>query len=342
MPDFNSHSSRYLRRSIFLAAFFVLILQGGCEPQKENKTVPVAPEPVVFCRGKNMHLPLLVAENQGLFSEQGLQVTVREFTVGRDGLEGMLKGECDLATAAEPPVVEYAAQGRDLRILCSLQSSDNLARLVARADRGIAVPVDLRGKRIATVRGTAPHCFLELFFEKHGLTPDDTTIVFMTSDELLAALTSGQVDAISITNNVIVQAQQALQSNAVILEAPGLYRSYVMVLASAGLLKKRPGVAVKFLRALALAEDFINQRPEEAQAVAQAGQNISAAEFKHLLELSQYQLTLDHALLMGLEETARWTFRQAGDQQSSVPNFLHFISAEPLQAVRPEGVTLEK
>lgn len=329
-------------RLVLLLVFFVLPLLGGCKPQEEKKTVPVALEPVVLCRGKNMHLPLVVAEKQGLFSEQGLAVTVREFIVGRDALDAMLKGECDLATSAEPPVVEYVLQGRDLRILCSMQSSDNLVRIAARADRDIAAPADLRGKRIATVKGTAPHCFLEMFFEKHRLTPDDVTLVFMKSDEVLAALISGQVDAIAMPNNVIAQAQQALQAKAVSLEAPGLCRNYVMVLATSGLQEKRPGVAVKFLRALAQAEDFINQRPEEAQVVAQADQKISAAEFKHLLELFQYQLTLDHALLMGLEEAARWTLRQSGDGQGAVPNFLNLITAEPLQSVNPDGVKLEK
>ncbi len=333
---------RGLRFIFLLAILSGLMLFGGCKQQEAPKATPVALEPVVLCRGTNMHLPLLVAEQQGFFAEQELAVSIREFTVGRDALEAMLKGECDLATAAEPPVVEYASKRDDLRILCSLQSSDNLNRLVGRADRGIVTPLDLRGKRIGTVKGTAPHYFLELFLAKYGLTPKDADIVFMKSDGLLGALASGQIDAIAMTNNVIVQAQQALQANAVLLEAPGLYRNYVMLLSTTGLLAKRPKLAARFLRAVAQAEDLINQRPEAAEAVALASQKVAPAELKHLLAFYQYQLVLDHALLMGLEDTARWTRLQSGDSQRPISNFLNLMSVEPLRAVRPDGVRLEK
>ena len=327
---------------IVLVAVLFGLLFAGCKQQEAPKETPVARESVALCRSTNMLLPLVVAEQQGFFSEQGLTVTVREFTMGREAMVGMLKGECDLAVAAEPTVVDYAVQRDDFRILGSLQSTDNLVHLVGRADRGIAIPLDLRGKRIATVKGTVPHYFLELFLEKNGLNSKDVAIVFLQSDELSGALTSGQVDAIAMTDNVIVQAQQALQANAVLMEAPGLCRTYVMLLVTTGLLEKRPKVAVQFLRAVAQAEDFIRQRPEETQALVQASQKLSPAEIKQLMGVYQYQLALDHALLMGLEDTARWTQQQSGSSQLPVPNFLNLISAEPLRVVRPDAIKLEK
>lgn len=323
----------------FLAGIFGVLLAAGCERQPQEEDKPAA---VALCRGTNMQLPLIVAEQQGFFSEQGLAVTVREFTLGRNALEAMLKGECDLATAAEPPVVEYAGQRGDLRILASLQSTDNMVRVVARSDRGIAAPLDLRGKRIGTVKGSNVHYFLELFLGKHGLQPQDVAIVFMKADEVLEALTSGRVDAMAMTHNVVAQAREALQANAVLMEAPGLYRNYVMLLTTTGLLEKQPGLAGRFLRAVDRAEDFISQRPEEALSIAQADAKVSLAETKQLLGIYQYQLLLDHALLMGLEDTARWTLRQNGDNQAPSPNFLNLIAAEPLRAVNPDSVRLGK
>ncbi|MFA6898901.1 MAG: NrtA/SsuA/CpmA family ABC transporter substrate-binding protein [Desulfurivibrionaceae bacterium] len=332
-----------VRAGRFVAVGLVLLLLVvSCKQQDVPKETPVALEPVGFCRGTNMLLPLLVAEKQGFFSEQGLAVSVREFTMGRDALESMLRGECELATAAEPPVVEYALKRDDLRILGSVQSSDNMIRLVARVDRGIATPFDLRDKRIATVKGTNAHYFLELFLEKNRLPLNDVAIIFMKSDELLGALTSGQIDAIAMTDKVVAQAQESLQDKAVLMEAPGLYRSAIMLLTTTAFFEKRPGVAVKFLRAIDQAENFIQQRPDEALAIVQANQKVSSAEIKQQMGFSQYRLALDHALLMGLEDTARWTLQQAGDSQRPVPNFLNLIAAEPLRTVNPEGVRLEK
>jgi len=327
----------------FLVAFFGFLLT-GCKQQEAPKETPVALESVALCRSTTALLPMVVAEKQGFFSEQGLTVTVRESIMGKEALEGMLRGECDLATAAEPPVVEYAQQRDDFRLLGSLQSSENQNRIVARADRAIAVPEDLRGKRIATTKGTTPHYFLELFLEKHGLKSQDVAIVFMKSGELLAALTSGQVDAVSMTNNVVTQAQQALQTNAVLLEEPGLYRNYYLLLATTNLLEKRPEVAVRFLRALVRAEDFIRQRPEETLFIAQGshGRKVSPAEIKELLVDYQYRLTLEHGMLMGLEDMGRWMVARAESEQRPVFNFLNLIAVEPLRAVKPDSVKLEK
>ena len=331
-------------RLIVLVAGFFALLFAACQQQEAPKATPVALESVALCRSTTALLPMVVAEKQGFFSEQGLAVTAREFIMGKEAFEGMLKGECDLATAAEPPVVQYAQERNDFRLLAALQSTDNLNRIVARADRSIAKPEDLRGKRIGTTKGTAPHYFLELFLEKHGLESKDVALVFMKSDELLGALTSGQIDAVSMTNRVISQAQQALQGNAVLLEEPGLYRNYYLLLATTNLLEKRPEVVVRFLRALVKAEAFIKQRPRETAAIIQAshGQTVSPLEIKELLEDYQYQLSLEHGMLMGLEDTGRWMVALAGSGQRPVPNFLNLIAAEPLRAVTPEAVRLGK
>ena len=129
-----------------------------------------------------------------------------------------------------------------------------------------------------------------------------------------------------------------------LLEEPGLYRNYYLLLVTTNLLEKRPEVVVRLLRALVKAEEFIRKRPEETLAIAQAsqGQMVSSSEIKQLLEGYQYQLTLDHAILMGLEDTARWMVALAESGQHPVPNFLNLIAAEPLRVVQPDAVRLEK
>ncbi len=330
---------------VFLSFALFLALAACQKPEPEAaKPPPVATvEKITLCRHTTMLLPLLVAEKRDFYSGVGLAVTVREFTVGRDALEALLRGECDLATATEPPVAEYALKRDDFRILTALQNSDNQNRLVARAERGIATAADLRGKRIATIKGTSFHYFLELFLAKNGIDTQELTILFMKGDELLRALTSGEVDAIVINNKIIAEAQQILGDRTVVLEAPGLCRNYAMILATVGLLERRAGIAGKFLRALARAEEFIEQNPVESGTIAQEYLKVSPATITKLLGFYHYRLSLDQAMLMGLEETARWTLQQNGAHQPLAPNFLHhLIDAKPLRAVRPAAITIEQ
>ena len=106
----------------------------------------------------------------------------------------------------------------------------------------------------------------------------------------------------------------------------------------------RPEVVVRLLRALVKAEDFIRKNHGETVAIIQAshGRKVSPTEIKELLVDYRYQLTLEHGMLMGLEDMARWTGQQGGENQRVIPNFLRLIAAEPLRAVKPEAVRLEK
>ena len=325
---------------ILLLVVASLMLSGCQKPgPQEAKPLPALTETVTLCRASTMLAPLVIAEKQGLFSGQGLTVTTKAFTMGKEAMEAMLRGECDFASAAEPPVVEYALVRDDFRVIGALQSAENMCSVVALAERGIGQPFDLRGKRIATVKGTAPHYFLELFFQKYHLSPTDVVIEFMKAHQVLNALTSGQVDAIAMTNKVTAQARQALAAKAVTFEAPALYRSYHMLLAMTGLLEKRPGVVVKFLKALAQAEEFIQQRSEEAQVMVQTDQNMALAEVKELWGMYDFRLTLDQSMLMGLEAIARWHLQQ-NSLDIPTPNFMKYLHTASLAQVRPEAINL--
>ena len=287
-----------------------------------------------------MLLLLVVAEKKGFFTSEGLSVETKEFSIGKEALAGLFNNTCDFSSAAEPPVVETALSRDDFRIIGSLQISDNLSRIVARADRGIRKPADLRGKRIATVKGTAPHYFVEVYLKKNDIAPKQTTIVFLKADELLPALKAGTVDAISMTNKVVLQAQQELGPTAVLLEAPGLCRNYYMLLTTTRLLQDRPDVAQKFLRALSRAEDLIKQDPAQAKELARSYQHVTPDDMDHLWDFYQHRLSLETAMVMGLEEAARWTLEKTAGSHRTIPNMMKLIHSEPLKAVQAPAVML--
>ncbi len=68
--------------------------------------------------------------------------------------------------------------------------------MLARTDRGISTPADLKGKTIAVNLGHVPHLSLSRLLREHGMTERDVRLVNMNSSDSTVALATGQVDAI--------------------------------------------------------------------------------------------------------------------------------------------------
>ncbi len=114
--------------------------------------------------------PLLVAEEKGYFSQEGLQVEmiVREDS-GRQ-LEGLAQGTYHIAQKAADPFSWAVEQGKDLFVLMTI-SRPIFDFVVNRAIRSIG---DLKGKTIALDRPTTGYwLFFRKVFAENGLPPQD-------------------------------------------------------------------------------------------------------------------------------------------------------------------------
>ncbi len=68
--------------------------------------------------------------------------------------------------------------------------------MLARQDRGIKAPEDLKGKTVGITAGSSGHFFLSLFLTYHQMPMSDVKIVDLEPARLSQALIEGQVDAI--------------------------------------------------------------------------------------------------------------------------------------------------
>jgi ABC-type nitrate/sulfonate/bicarbonate transport system substrate-binding protein len=79
---------------------------------------------------------LLIAQEQGFFDAEGVEVVHCDYPSGREALAALLAGEVDLAAAYETPVAIRVFDAPGLRILTTLHSSNHRTRVVARTDHG--------------------------------------------------------------------------------------------------------------------------------------------------------------------------------------------------------------
>jgi NitT/TauT family transport system substrate-binding protein len=266
---------------------------------------------------------VMIALDRGFFADQGLKVSVEKYVSGVRALrDGLFAGNVDLVTASDVPVALNSFERQDFSIVATIFRVENQNRIVARADRGIAKPADLTGKRIATQRGSAVHFFLHLFLLENGILESDVDQTFMKAGELPEALARGDIDAFSMREPYIGQARALLGGNA------------------NDVLREKPDIAKKILRALVKAENFVAGKPKESQAIVARFVGASEAEIAAIWPEFIPRVSLEQSLLLRLEDIGRWAVRRQLVNGRQTPNFLDLIYFEAMQTVKPVAITV--
>ena len=286
----------------------------------------------------------MVAVDAGLMSEEGLDVRVHEYPSGKRALQDLLQGKVDVATCADVPIVFASFQHNDFRIIATIGSlTTSIERVVARKDRGIEKPRDLRGKRIATQRGSAVHFFLHVFLAKHGLSEKDVEMVFLKAEDLPQALVSGQVDAFSMREPYVGQAVRRLGDNAVVFADPRVYFRSEHLVASTAFLREHPEQAERIVAAIVRAEELAAGDRDRTIEIVQArldGDSADPARVGQEIQNLALQVSLSQFLLTSLEDEARWALNFGLVEAAEMPNYLRFIYTDALEAVAPGAVTI--
>lgn len=287
---------------------------------------------------------IIVAIEKGFFNREGLVVTAEKYPTGSIALKNMFKGDIDVATVAEVPIVFNSFERRDFSIIASIAFAHDNQMLLARKDAGIARPADLKGKRIATYKGSGPHFFLHLFLVKHGLSEKDIRLSFYPPEELPDALSRREIDGFTMGVDLLVDKTRVLLGeNVTVFSEPGLYSQPWCLVASNNFIKEKPEAVRRLLKALLRAEGYVKDNPEETIKLLTAKLTIIRPVAEAILPKSKeiaMRVALDQILLSTLEEQASWAIKKELVKGKAVPNYLNFIHIEALKAVRPEAMTI--
>ncbi len=281
-----------------------------------------------------------IAEAEGYFAAQGLQVTYKSFTSGRDALSSVVHGHADLATVYETPVVLRASQGEALSVLTTLHTSTRNTALVARTDHGITTPDSLRGKTVAVSKNTNGEFFLHLYLTSQSIPLADVTFVDLKPEEMVPALKEGVVDAIAIWNPHVYNAQQAFQPGQTTTFYSDVYTEMSLLVGQRHFVAQRKEALHRFLTALVRAEQFLHQHEEAAKRiVVERLAHYPEATIRGVWAAFTAELKLNNVLLAILKEEATW-FKHQGKVTGPIPNFGPIIFPDYLQRIKPEVVTV--
>ncbi len=282
-----------------------------------------------------------IAEDQGLFSRNGIVITPRKYDSGAGALDGMVKGEADLAVGiSEFPLVGRAFRRERIRAVGNVDKAE-FVYLVGRKDRGIEKTTDLKGKRVGTTLGTVAHFHLGRLLNLNGMNMEDITLVDVkTPAEWVNAVANGDIDAVVTAQPYANYAQDRLGANAVVWSAQSSQPVYALIIATEEWITKHPERVTRFLKSLAQAEESIVRNPGEAKAIVQKRLNLEAAYMETVWSQNQFTLSLEQSLIAAMEDEARWMIGNNLTTEKQVPDFLNYIYVEGLKAVKPEAVNI--
>ena len=320
---------------------WLIFLTNACRPAVPAQKLPAEQRVVTIGTGAELLSGLIfLADEQGLFAAQGLTAKVRDYPSGKLAYEALQRGEIPVAACASLPIVYGGLAQQDLRVLAVIGTTRNEMRIVARRDRGITQPADLLGKRIATQAASSLHFFLHLFLLRHNVAEDAVAVSFVAPEQLAHAITSGGVDAAVVRAPFTATAVAALGSNAVIFSAPGFYEKYYLLVTRREFLERQPATLTAILRGLLAAAESAKQAPAVAQVAVARRIAGSTAEVQADWQWADFRVTLPQAVVLVLENEARWAVRTGRVSVGPGPDYLALIDRLPLEQVEPEAVSI--
>ena len=175
------------------------------KPEKSKLTIAVG--------GKNLfyYLPLTIAEQLGYFKDEGLQVEIPDFAGGAKALQALVGGSADVVSGAyehtinmqakNQPIMSVVLQGRAPQIVMAVST---------KTMPGYKSIADLKGKKIGvTAPGSSTAMMASYVLAKAGLKASDVSFIGVgASSGAIAAVKSGQVDAIANLDPVITMLQR--------------------------------------------------------------------------------------------------------------------------------------
>ncbi len=282
---------------------------------------------------------IYVAQDQKLFARNGLSVVIKDYDSGVTAIDGMLKGEAEIAEAAEFPFVGAVFRQEPVTIIASNDQFEN-DYLVGRRDRGINNMADLRDKRIGVALHTINEFYLGRFLALHGMGLRDVVPVDLKPDQFVSAITGGTVDAIIAWQPYIDQMLQKQAGEVVVWPAQSSQAVYGVLVCNREWLPQHAGTVERFLKSLAQAEDYVILHPDQAKAIIKKRLNYDDAYIASVWPKHQFSLSLEQPLIVAMKDEAMWMIDNKLSSEQRLPDFPLYFYLDGLQAIKPGSVSI--
>jgi len=168
------------------------------------------PKLTIGVGGKTLfyYLPLTIAERNGYFKAEGLDLEIQDFPGGARALQALLGGSVDVVSGAYEHTITQQAKGQNIEALVLQGKYAGIVLGMSKAKAATyKSPADLKGMKIGvTAPGSSTNMFVNVLLAKAGLKPDAVAIIGVGATAgAVAIMKRGEIDAIANLDPVIAQ-----------------------------------------------------------------------------------------------------------------------------------------
>ena len=249
-------------RALLAAGFAALLALGATSAQADELRVGTTPT--------TFDAPLLIVKQKDWLTEElakagraGTTVKWFSFQAGPPMNEAFAAQQLDLTAYGDTPALIGRSAGIPLRIVGVASSGWYSGAVVVRTESPLKTTADLKGKKVATQKGTTLHNLLVAALTEAGLKVSDIEFVNLPIGELGTVLLSGNVE-VSVAGEPVLTQLELSGNIRTLRDGKGLKNSIVPLVASEAYAKDHAVEIEAFLRAYARAARLIADEPDEA------------------------------------------------------------------------------
>ena len=240
----------------------LILLCAGCSPagtsSDRTSKLKIAVLPIIDT------LPLYVAQQQGLFAQQGLEVELVPVASAPERVQLVAAGQVDGTINETLAVMLFNQESIQMQVVrYALRPTEGYGHffILASGQSGITAPAELKGVEIGVSQGTVIEYVTERLLQDSGLSADEIrTIPVPKIPDRMALLASGELQAGTLPDPL---GALAVQSGAVIVIDDSSHPEYGFSVYSfrKEVIDKNPQAVKGFLNAIDNAIALVNADP---------------------------------------------------------------------------------
>jgi len=218
--------------------------------------------------------------------------------------EALNAGAIDIGGLGDAPLIFAYAAGAQVRAVAATRSTPVDLAIVVPDASPVRTAADLKGKRIATTRGSIGHYLVIATLERAGLKLSDVDLRFMQPADAKAALASGNVDAWSTWDPYVALAELRDRDRS-IANGVSLSSGLSFQAATETSIKTKHAELADFLKRVAAGQRWALSHPDEVAAMQSKVTGLPPDVLKTMYQRAQlHPVSIDDGLIAEQQKTA--------------------------------------